>query len=122
MTVSAMAGPNAPFFIVGTGRSGTTLLRIILAGHSRIEIPPETWFIMPRIDRIPLTGRLTPAQVELAVAIMTTAYRRPDVQIEAGVFGTQARALQDPHLGLKPRDEGRLGRLSNPTGRNACEA
>lgn len=32
------------FFIVGTGRSGTTLLQAMLASHPRIFIPPETRF------------------------------------------------------------------------------
>ena len=31
----------APFFIIGSGRSGTTLLRTILNGHASIVIPPE---------------------------------------------------------------------------------
>lgn len=34
-----------PFFIVGSGRSGTTLLQSILATHSRVAIPPETQFL-----------------------------------------------------------------------------
>lgn len=34
----------APFFIVGAGRSGTTLLRAALAAHSRLSVPPETHF------------------------------------------------------------------------------
>ena len=33
-----------PFFIVGTGRSGTTLLQRMLSAHPRITIPPETQF------------------------------------------------------------------------------
>jgi hypothetical protein len=33
-----------PFFIVGAGRSGTTLLRSILAAHPAIAVPPETHF------------------------------------------------------------------------------
>jgi hypothetical protein len=37
------AATTAPFFIVGSGRSGSTLLRMMLASHSRITIPPETW-------------------------------------------------------------------------------
>lgn len=33
------------FVVVGTGRSGTTLTRAILQGHSRIAIPGETGFV-----------------------------------------------------------------------------
>lgn len=36
---------TTPFFIVGNPRSGTTLLRTILCGHSRIYIPNETGFL-----------------------------------------------------------------------------
>lgn len=32
------------FFVVGTGRSGTTLLQAMLTSHSRLDIPPETKF------------------------------------------------------------------------------
>jgi hypothetical protein len=32
-------------FIVGQGRSGTTLLRLMLDTHPDLAIPPETWFI-----------------------------------------------------------------------------
>jgi len=31
-----------PFFIIGTPRSGTTLLQCILATHSKIAMAPET--------------------------------------------------------------------------------
>ena len=33
-----------PFFIIGTGRCGTTLLQRMLMGHPHIDIPPETHF------------------------------------------------------------------------------
>ena len=36
-------------FIVGVGRSGTTLLRLMLDAHSDMAIPPETHFI-PRLN------------------------------------------------------------------------
>ena len=39
-----MTQPN-PFFIVGSPRSGTTLLRFILSSHSRLYVPDETGFI-----------------------------------------------------------------------------
>lgn len=37
----------APFFIVGSGRSGNTLLRAILAGHGDLAIPPESYVLGP---------------------------------------------------------------------------
>ena len=40
-----------PFvFIVGKGRSGTTLVRAMLTSHPRLTIPPETHFIVPLAD------------------------------------------------------------------------
>jgi len=51
----------APIFIVGSPRSGTTLLRFMLTSHSRIYIPDETGFI-PFL-RVPVDAPLTPTQV-----------------------------------------------------------
>jgi len=34
-----------PFFIIGAGRSGNTLLRRILQAHTEIHIPPETYVL-----------------------------------------------------------------------------
>lgn len=89
---------DPPFFIVGSGRSGTTLLRLVLAGHSRIEIPPETWFLLPLVARLPLLERLTPPQVEEAIDLITDDYRWPDMRIAAADFADQARALPDPTI------------------------
>jgi hypothetical protein len=36
--------PNAPFFIVGSERSGTTLLMAILGQHSRLAVPEVAWY------------------------------------------------------------------------------
>jgi hypothetical protein len=38
-------GSDEPFFLVGCPRSGTTLLRELLASHPRLAIPPESHFI-----------------------------------------------------------------------------
>jgi len=35
-----------PFFIVGSARSGTTLLRLILNAHADVAVPPESRFIV----------------------------------------------------------------------------
>lgn len=37
--------PIRPFFIVGSPRSGTTLLRFMLSSHSRLYVPDETGFL-----------------------------------------------------------------------------
>jgi hypothetical protein len=37
---------NAPFFIFGCGRSGTTLLRAMLNAHPRLAVPLESLFIV----------------------------------------------------------------------------
>lgn len=37
---------NRPLFIIGSPRSGTSLLRLILTSHSQVLIPPECGFII----------------------------------------------------------------------------
>lgn len=39
-------GVAAPFFIVGSARSGTTLVRMILNSHPDVAVPPESRFIV----------------------------------------------------------------------------
>ncbi|HVC60461.1 MAG TPA: sulfotransferase [Acetobacteraceae bacterium] len=89
---------QAPFFIVGAGRSGTTLLRLILAGHSRLHIPPETWFLRPLVRDFPLTGALTQPQVERAIETMVRHERWPDMHLAADDLRRQAAALARPAL------------------------
>ena len=43
--------PDTPVpFVVGVGRSGTTLLRMMLDAHPLLAIPPETHFVLPFIQ------------------------------------------------------------------------
>lgn len=63
---------RVPFFIVGCGRSGTTLLRSMLVAHPLIEVPGETHFVPNLLRARPVlerNGRLDRDRfVSLAVA------------------------------------------------------
>ena len=89
---------QAPFFVVGAGRSGTTLLRLILAGHSRLHIPPETWFLRSLVRDFPLTGALTQPQFERAIATMVQHERWPDMGLPEDALRRQAAELVKPAL------------------------
>jgi len=89
---------NDPFFIVGSGRSGTTLLRLLLNGHSRIHIPPETWFLTDLVKELPLDRELSTAEVERATHLITSNYRWPDMQMDAEAFARYVELLERPRL------------------------
>ncbi len=46
-----MLSTEKRIFIIGTQRSGTTLLRLILNSHSEISIPEEATFLMPLLKK-----------------------------------------------------------------------
>lgn len=50
---------NAPFFIVGAQRSGTTMLRLMLNRHPQLSIPFESGFILPFFRRLHQYGDLS---------------------------------------------------------------
>ena len=60
MAASRGTEPPAPF-IVGVGRSGTTLLRLMLDAHPQMAVPPETHFAVRLIKRFE-EGRLDAAE------------------------------------------------------------
>ena len=52
-------GGSEPFFIVGCGRSGTTLLQTLLDAHPRISIPPESHIFIRFWPFLDMYGDLT---------------------------------------------------------------
>ena len=40
-----------PFFIIGTQRGGTTLLRLMVSHHKALAVPPESHFLIPIIKK-----------------------------------------------------------------------
>ena len=91
---------NSPFFIVGSGRSGTTLLRMILAGHSRLHIPPETDYILILVAALPLTA---------ALALAGRACGRSDRR------GLSLAGHGDAGRGVPRRADGAAGDQASPT-------
>lgn len=81
--------PPAPF-VVGVGRSGTTLLRLMLDAHPQLAIPPETHFIPALIER----GRR--ATSEELVDEVLQARGWGDFGLDAEALRRQAAALDRP--------------------------
>jgi hypothetical protein len=79
--------PPAPF-VVGVGRSGTTLLRLMLDAHPQMAVPPETHFI-PDVIRACDRG----AAPERVVEILARSRRWADMGISADEIRGRFRAL-----------------------------
>ena len=82
------------FFIVGTGRCGTTLLRSMLCAHSRIHVPPETHFfhrwdpLIPRLGGDPLPADRVDAWLDAWFASQNWI----DQGLDRGEFESRVRA------------------------------
>lgn len=68
----------APFFVIGSGRSGTTLLRLMLNMHSRLRVPRESGFLIPLLEALPAYGPLAETQLSAAYEIVRNHPRWPD--------------------------------------------
>lgn len=83
-------------FIVGSGRSGTTMLRLMLDAHPDLAIPPESHFV-PRMHairhRFERDGRLD--AMALAEAVFPQ-FRFREWRIPADRVRERVAALQDP--------------------------
>ena len=82
------AGPPVPF-VVGVGRSGTTLLRLMLDAHPQLAVPPETAFVPKLID----AAREDDATPESLAEVLVTHRRWGDFGIEADELTERWRQL-----------------------------
>jgi Sulfotransferase family len=80
-------------FIVGHGRSGTTVLRLMLDAHPELAIPPETQFIPQLID-----ASKAPGDPAANVANMLTEHRR------FGDFGFTEEEVRENFSAIQPFD------------------
>src|SRR5262249_48202412 len=79
----------APIFVVGAGRSGTTLLRLMLNEHPDVAIPSESHFIAPLIAALGATTMLSGDNLEQALSMVIES---PEWQRDFGHTPEELRA------------------------------
>lgn len=89
-----VALPERPFFIVGSPRSGTTLLRFILSSNPRLHVPGEMGFL-PFVPK-DAAGELSPHQVERVLQRIGQLNRNWDEMVEDVTSFTES--LRQPTL------------------------
>lgn len=89
---------HRPFFVIGSSRSGTTMLRLMLNSHSRLSIPGETWFLSELMDKLPLSGGLTDAQKNIAVDTILNHWRWKEWGIDDQSLVQAVGRLENPSL------------------------
>lgn len=73
-----MDGGDAPFFVVGNDRSGTTLLRLVLDRSAGAAVPPESMFLL---DFAPVRRRGGLEDPQKAARFVTEVWSHPRVQL-----------------------------------------
>lgn len=68
---------NTPFFLLGAARSGTTMLRLMLNGHSRLAIPFESHFLRPIFAELPSDRLLSKDEVARFAELVITERNFP---------------------------------------------
>jgi hypothetical protein len=89
---------SSPFFVVGSDRSGTTLLRLMLNEHSMLHVPRETLFIIDLINALPLDRRLSNKERRLAFDIIVKNERWKDLEIQDNELWNNLQMLDRPYL------------------------
>ena len=88
--VSAKGSPDAPApFICGAGRSGTTLLRLMIDAHPQVAIPSESHFV-PDLIKSALGA---PMSADELTASITSSNRWGDFHLEEAELAERIAAL-----------------------------
>ena len=95
----AASPTDAPVFIVGANRSGTTLLRLLLNAHSRIAIPDELVYLDSYVAGVPIEQWRRPGLSAAAYAAFVDRFLREQC---APLSGIDRGALRDAILAGRP--------------------
>ena len=78
--------PDALFFIIGTGRCGSTLLQAMLSSHSRLYIPPELRYFGRHDPAIAFKDPLRDEDVEAYLALCSRDIWWQDMGLDRTAF------------------------------------
>lgn len=87
----------APIFVVGLGRSGTTLLRLMLHSHPAIAMLGETWFgprVWERRWAFPIYDDIEPFRSRLVDVFISLLRKHNDFPIDLDIY--RDRVLSGP--------------------------
>jgi len=87
-----------PFFVVGSDRSGTTLLRLMLNAHPALHVPRESEFVVDLVAALPISVPLSPTELAAGLDIMTHHRRWGDLEIGSSVLKDYLDTLHSPTL------------------------
>ena len=93
-----MQSPAAPFFIVGASRSGTTMLRIMVASHSMLEVPPEAWFLGKIVCSTDKNAPLASADLERIKNLVLRDGTWPEWNVSEGAIDDAFRGMEGASL------------------------
>ncbi|MFL5768358.1 MAG: sulfotransferase family protein [Actinomycetota bacterium] len=82
-----------PFFVVGCGRSGTTILRLMFNAHPEVAIPPESHFIARLVASWP--RMITADGVDADAIVALIGHRLDHMEIDRDVARARLRDLRD---------------------------
>lgn len=110
------AGRDDPFFVVGTGRCGSTLLQSMLMSHPEVRMPPETQYF-EQLDpvRLGFTDPIPPGEAGAYLDRALTERARMFLGAADGAVGAYADAVRGGLLHARDQFLWICDRLSEET-------
>jgi hypothetical protein len=88
----------APFFVVGSDRSGSTMLRLMLNEHTDLFVPAESHFFSLLMDSLPLNALLSRDQLAAAYDVIIGHPRWADLPLSNEDCLEIVYSLEKPRL------------------------